>query len=64
MINFYNKKGVAVPEYALIAILFAVVLGIAVFQVSPDVLKKFFVRSVDENAVVNDGKLQMKTLGE
>jgi len=51
-------------EYILIAALFAVTAGIAVFQLSPDLLRKFFERSIDDTATTSGGTLQMKTLGE
>ncbi len=64
MLKFSRKKGAALPEYALIAVLFAVTLGIAVFQLSPGVLKTFFIKSVSEKATTSNGNFEMKTLGE
>lgn len=59
-----KRKGVALPEYAFIAILFALTLGIALFQIGPDVVKDYFIRSMDEGAAVTSGKLKIKPIGE
>ncbi len=65
MKKFHGKKGINAAEYVLIAVLFAVFLGIAIFQMSPDVLRKFFVNSVKPSSGGNDlGTLQLQTMGE
>ncbi len=65
MIKFSKKKGIAVAEYALIAVLFALILGIAIFQISPGVLKTYFIKSIDTTSTeVINGKLKLKTMGE
>lgn len=62
--KFSGKKGVALPEYALIGVLFAFVVGIAIHQLAPDLLRNFFVRSMDAGASLTGGKLQMRSMGE
>ncbi len=59
-----GKKGVAIAEYALIGILFAFVVGIAIHHLAPDLLRNFFVRSMDDGATLNSGTLKMRSLGE
>ena len=58
-----KRKGAAV-DYVLVAVLFAMVAGIAVFQLSPDLLRKFFEKTIDDSTTTTGGTLQMKTLGE
>ena len=59
-----SREGTALPEYILIAVLFALTLGLAIFQMSPDVITTYFEKSVDENATISGGNLKMTVMGE
>jgi|GEM_PF-3372046 len=65
MHKFSKKRGIALPEYALIAVFFGLVLGIAIFQTSPDLIKNFFVRSVEDGTSGLSGDtIKLRSLGE
>ncbi len=59
-----SRKGTALPEYILIATLFALTLGLALFQTAPDLLRTYFEKSTDENATINGGDLKLTVMGE
>ena len=63
MTKFSKKKGLAIVEYALIAALFAMTLGIAVYSVSPGALRSFFIWSAGDSTSLNNGTLKMNSLG-
>ena len=63
--KFFKRKGSALFDYALVLILFALPIGLTIFEMSPDILKTYFEKSVDNHAVTaDDGTLTMKTMGE
>lgn len=57
-----KQKGVAISEYVLIAVLFAVTLGIAVHQIGPEVLRNYFINT--SGGAYNDGTLTVQPMGE
>lgn len=64
MYKFSKKKGLALFEYFIIAAFFALALALTVFQNSPDILRKYFEKSIDNNATTTGGTLTMKVMGE
>ena len=65
MNKFSNKKGMAAFEYFLIAAVFALTLGIAIFQMSPDLLRSYFENSVSGGVTTStDGTLTIGVMGE
>jgi hypothetical protein len=58
-----QQRGTALMDYALSAILFALVVGVTVFQLNPSLLKNYFKHSLG-HTVQNGSQFQMKTLGE
>lgn len=65
MLKFSRKKGTALPEYMLIAALFAVTLGLAIFQMSPDLFRTYFEKSISNSATTDgNGRLTLPVMGE
>jgi uncharacterized protein YqhQ len=58
-----TKKGTALMDYALSAIVFGLVIGVAVFQLNPHLLRNYFKYSLGQT-VQNGSQFQMKVLGE
>jgi len=64
-LNYHkNRSGSALPEYVIIAVAFALTVGIALFQMAPDVLRTYFEKSTDEDATISGGTLKMTVMGE
>ncbi len=63
MLKSSKKKGVALFDYTLIAILFAVVLGFSVLQIKPEMIRKLFIRSTENTGTITGGTLEIKALG-